>query len=162
MRTLLRSLFIGLATLAVMLLLAGRLGWLAGTPPADLGVHNGRLKAPSSTPNSVSSQADLWPNHPQRERARIEPLPMRGDAAATMARLQAAVAAMPGARIVSVRPDYLHVEFTTPVLRFVDDAEFWLDPVAGVVQVRSASRLGYGDRGVNRARLEALRAAWAG
>jgi uncharacterized protein (DUF1499 family) len=162
MRTLLRSLFIGLATLAVMLLLAGRLGWLAGTPPADLGVHNGRLKAPSSTPNSVSSQADLWPNHPQRERARIEPLPMRGDAAATMARLQAAVAAMPGARIVSVRPDYLHVEFTTPVLRFVDDAEFWLDPVAGVVQVRSASRLGYGDRGVNRARVEALRAAWAG
>jgi len=165
MRTLLRGLLIALAALlvlAVALVLAGRLGWLAGTPPADLGVRDGRLKAPSNTPNSVSSQADLWPAHPQREYARIAPLPMRGDAAATMARLQATVAALPGARIVTVRPDYLQAEFTTPLLRFVDDAEFWLDPAAGVVHLRSASRLGRKDLGANRARIEALRAAWQG
>jgi uncharacterized protein (DUF1499 family) len=160
MKALRRGLLVGLAALsllAVALWLAGRLGGLAGTPPADLGVRGGLLKAPSSTPNSVSSQADRWPNHPQREYARIAPLAMRGDAAATMARLQAAVAAMPGARIVTLRADYLHAEFTTPLLRFVDDAEFWIDPAAGVVHVRSASRLGHGDRGVNRARIEALR-----
>jgi uncharacterized protein (DUF1499 family) len=165
MKTLLRALLIGVSALLVLaaaLVLAGRLGWLAGTPPADLGVHDGRLKAPSNTPNSVSSQAGLWPAHPQRENARIAPLPMRGDAAATMARLQATVAALPGARIVSTRADYLRAEFTTPLLRFVDDAEFWLDPAAGVVHVRSASRLGRSDLGANRARIEALRAAWAG
>jgi uncharacterized protein (DUF1499 family) len=165
MRTVLRTLLIGLASLLVLaaaLVLAGRLGWLAGTPPADLGVRQGLLKAPSNTPNSVSSQADLWPAHLQREYAHIAPLPMRGDAASTMARLQAAVAAMPGARIVTVRADYLHAEFTTPLLRFVDDAEFWLDPAAGVVQVRSASRIGRSDLGANRARIEALRAAWQG
>ena len=162
MQTLLWSLFFVLATLAVILLLAGRVGWLAGTPPADLGVAEGRLKAPSNTPNSVSSQADLWPNHPQREAARIAPLTMRGDAAATMARLQAAVVALPGARIVTVRADYLQAEFTTALLGFVDDAEFWLDPAAGVVQVRSASRIGHGDMGVNRARIETLRERLAG
>ena len=157
MKSLIRSLFIGLAMLVVLLLLAGRLGWLGGTPPTDLGVHEGKLKAPSSTPNSVSSQAALWPDHTQRERARIAPLPMPGDATVTLARLRTAVAAMPGARIVTERPDYLYAEFTTPRLRFVDDVEFWIDPAAGVVHVRSASRIGYSDRGLNRARIEALR-----
>ena len=45
--------------------------------------------------------------------------------------------------------------------KFVDDAEFWADLPNGVVQVRSASRLGEGDFGVNRERIEALRAALA-
>ena len=47
-------------------------------------------------------------------------------------------------------------------LRFVDDVEFWVDPAAGVIQVRSSSRLGRKDLGVNRARVERIRAAWAG
>ena len=49
------------------------------------------------------------------------------------------------------------MQYTTKWLRFVDDAEFWFDPVAQRIQVRSASRLGEGDLGVNRARIEALR-----
>ncbi len=64
---------------------------------------------------------------------------------------------MAGARIVERRPDYLYVQFTSRLMRFVDDAEFWFDPAAGVVQVRSASRVGRGDLGVNRARIEAIR-----
>jgi uncharacterized protein (DUF1499 family) len=55
--------------------------------------------------------------------------------------------------------DYVHVTFTTPMLRFVDDLE--LQVGEGAVHVRSASRLGHGDHGVNRARVEALRAEWA-
>lgn len=145
---------------ALLLLAAGQAGLLRGTPPADLGVHDGRLKPPSTTPNSVSSQAALHPDHPQRAGAAIDPLPaLGGDPQATIAWLAERLAARPDARIVEQRDDYLRVEFTTRWLKFVDDAEFWADPAAGVVQVRSASRLGESDLGVNRERIEALRAA---
>jgi uncharacterized protein (DUF1499 family) len=158
----LQRLLILFLVLAGLLLLVGRLGGLAGTAPTDLGVHQGRLKAPSHYPNSVSSQAGLWPGHAQRDRARIEPLRLRPERPATMVRLQALVAAMPGAHVVVSGPDYLYVQFTTPLLQFVDDTEFWLDRAAGVIQVRSASRLGYGDMGTNRARIEEIRSQWGG
>jgi uncharacterized protein (DUF1499 family) len=74
-----------------------------------------------------------------------------------MARLRGLVEATPGARVVKAEPDYLYAQYTTKWMRFVDDAEFWFDPAAQSVQVRSASRLGHGDLGVNRARIEALR-----
>jgi len=156
----LKALFGLLLLLPVLLVLAGKAGLLAGKAPADLGVREGRLKPPSRTENSVSSQASLVPEHPMRAYAEIQPLPMRGDAAATLAQLQAVVGAMPGATVVQSGPDYLYARFTTRWLKFVDDVEFWVDP-AGVVQVRSASRLGRKDFGVNRARVEAIRAALA-
>ena len=155
----------GLAALAVLMLLAvlgGQLGLWQGQAPDDLGLRNGRLKPPSMTANSVSSQAGLWPGHPQHEAARIEPLALVGDGPATLQRLHDIVAAMPGARIVRFEGDYLRAEFTTPLMKFTDDAEFWLDREAGVVQVRSASRLGRGDLGTNRRRIEALRARLQG
>jgi uncharacterized protein (DUF1499 family) len=148
------------AALALALFAAGRFGLLQGQAPA-LGVRDGKLTPPSPTPNSVSSQAHLWPHAPQREYAAIAPFPVRGEAATALARLRAIVAAMPGARVIEARDDYLYAQFTTRWLRFVDDAEFWVDPAAGVVQVRSASRLGRGDLGVNRTRIEALRSALA-
>jgi uncharacterized protein (DUF1499 family) len=136
----------------------GQLGLFAGKPPQGLGVTDGRLKRPSFTPNSVSSQARLWTDHPQREAAQIEPLALiGGDGAATMARLRKVVESMRGAEIVESRPDYLRVQFTTRLLGFVDDAEFWHDPASGVIQLRSASRVGRKDLGVNRARIEAIR-----
>jgi uncharacterized protein (DUF1499 family) len=151
-----------LAVLVALLLIAGQIGWLSGKAPDDLGVRNGRLKAPSSTPNSVSSQADLHKGTAARvDYARIAPLAGGADPAATMARLHAVVAAMPGARIVESKPDYLYVQFETRVFRFVDDAEFWASPAEGVIHVRSASRLGRGDQGVNRERIEQIRAAMA-
>ncbi|MDO9075173.1 MAG: DUF1499 domain-containing protein [Rubrivivax sp.] len=164
----LRWLVIGLGALALLALLgvgAGQLGLLAGNPPIDLGVRDGRLKAPSPTSNSVSSQADLWPDHPQREGARIAPLPLLGSGPeagpATIARLRQLVEGTPGARVVLARPDYLQATFTTPLMKYTDDAEFRFDPAAGVVQLRSASRLGESDLGANRARIEVLRARLA-
>lgn len=151
-----------LTVLAVGLLLGARLGWFGGSAPGNLGVSDGRLKAPLKSPNSVSSQAALWPDHPQRAAAAIAPLALRGDGPATMARLEQIIQGMDGARIVERRPGYLYAQFTTKWMRFVDDAEFWFDPAAGVVQVRSASRVGRKDFGVNRARIEALRARLAG
>jgi uncharacterized protein (DUF1499 family) len=145
-----------LLVLALAVLALAQFGLFSGKPPGDLGVKDGRLKPPSTTDNSVSSQADLHPTHPMRDAARIAPLPA-GPAGTPLAPLKALLAAMPGARIVEDRPDYLRVEFTTRLMHYVDDAEFWFDPAAGVIQVRSASRVGQKDLGVNRARIEALR-----
>lgn len=149
------------AGLVALVLVAARLGAFSGREPADLGVRDGRLKPPSATPNSVSSQAALYPDHPQRAYASIAPLPLRGDAVAPLAALRRVVEAMDGASIAEARDDYLRVRFRTRWMGFVDDAEFWFDPAAGVIQVRSASRLGRGDLGVNRARIEAIRARLA-
>ena len=148
---------ITLAALVVLAVAAGQLGFLQGKPPADLGVNGGRLKRPSSTPNSVTSQADLFADHPMRDYARVAPLPASGGAQASIARLRAVVERWPGATVVEQRDDYLYARFETKLLRFVDDAEFWYDPAAQAIQVRSASRLGRKDFGVNRARIEAIR-----
>lgn len=148
-----------LAAGGAALLVAGRLGCLAGTPPADLGVRDGRLKPPSATRNSVSSQAALHPAAPQRRYAEIAPLRCAGDPATAMSRLVQVLEAMPGARIVEARPDYVYAQFTTRWLRFVDDAEFMAAPAEGVIHLRSASRLGREDLGTNRRRIEAIRAA---
>ena len=154
----LKWLLISGAVLALAVIVAGRLSLLEGSAPADLGVRDGRLKPPSPKANSVSSQAQLHPQHPRQAQAQIAPLRYAGDGAAALARLQALVEATPGARVVKREADYLYATYTTPVLRFVDDVEFWLDPADRVIHVRSASRLGESDLGANRARIEALRA----
>ena len=153
----LKWLLLALLALALLALAAGQGGLLHGQAPGDLGVQGGKLKAPSTTPNSVSSQADLWPGHPQRAYARIAPLALTGDGPAPLARLATLAQATPGAQVVSQRPDYLYATFTTRLRKYTDDVEFWFDPAAAVVQVRSASRLGHGDMGANRARIENLR-----
>ena len=146
--------------LGVLVLLAGQAGLLRGQAPTNLGLRDGRFKPPSKTPNSVSSQTDLWPDHPQAADARIAPLALVGDGKdgpATLARIEALVRATPGAEVVKRESDYLYATFTTRLMKYTDDVEFWFDPAAAVVQVRSASRLGGKDFGVNRARIEALR-----
>ena len=140
-------------------LLAGRVGMLSGTEAAGLGVRDGRLKGLSSTENCVSSQASLYPEHPQRQYAEIAPITLLGDGPATIARLVEVVQAMPGATIVVNDSDYARAQFTSRLLKFVDDVEFWYDPAAQVIQVRSASRVGRKDFGVNRQRIEAIRSA---
>jgi hypothetical protein len=82
---LLQRIAITLLLLAALLLSAGRIGLLARVPPRDLGVHDGRLKPPSPTANSVSSQARLWPDHPQRDYADIAPFALHEDGPATIA-----------------------------------------------------------------------------
>lgn len=157
-----RLLLLFLIAVPVLVLLAGQLGLLKGRPPHDRGVRDGRLAPPSKTPNSVSSQADL--HDAQRyavDYARIEPLRFAGDGTAAMQRLLRIVAAMPGAQVIEARPDYLYAQFQTRWLKFVDDVEFWLPPSERVLHVRSASRIGRKDFGVNRARIEAIRARFA-
>ncbi len=152
-------LLIAIVVLAVAGVIAGQLGLLRGSPPSDLGVRDGKLKRPSKTPNSVSSQADLWPGDAQQDYARIAPLALVGSGPETMARLKTVLQAQPGAEVVKAEGDYLHATFTTRLMKYTDDVEFWFDPAQQVVQVRSASRLGRKDLGANRARVEAVRAA---
>lgn len=121
--------------------------------PDYLGVKDGRLARPKSTPNCVSSQAD-----PADEEHYIAPIAFKGDAAAAMAAVRKAVAGMHGATVIREDGGYLYAEFRTKLMRFVDDVEFYFDDKAGLIHVRSASRLGRRDFGVNRARVEALRA----
>ena len=143
-----------LVATSVALVIAGQLGLFTGQRPADLGVRDGRLKPPPTTPNAVSSQAG-------DDAHRIAPIRYSDDGAEAFARLHGLVADWPGAAIVQAKSGYLHAEFTTRWLRFVDDVEFWLDPAEGVIQVRSASRLGHSDLGTNRRRIEAIRARFA-
>jgi uncharacterized protein (DUF1499 family) len=154
-------LVIWIALAVVATLLAARFGVFSGKTPANLGVQGGKLKAPAKTPNSVSSQADLWPDAPRRDEARIAPIALQGDAKSTMAQIAAVIEDLPGSQLIEQRDDYLYAQFTTPLMRFVDDVEFWFDPAAGVVHVRSASRVGHKDFGVNRARVENIRARLA-
>lgn len=132
------------------------MGLFAGRPPTNLGAKEGRLAPCPSSPNCVASQAD-----PADATHYIAPIAFQGDALAAWRALREAVAASARTKIVTERDGYLRAEFTSKVMGFVDDVEFLLDPGARVIHVRSASRLGYRDFGVNRARIEALRAAVA-
>jgi len=138
-----------LASVAVLALTAGRSG---GRPPASLGVTAGRLAPCPGSPNCVSSQAT--------DEQRVEPLRYDGDAAPARARLLEVLNGMDRARVVQSTDDYVHVEFRSAVFGFVDDVEFYFSP-PGIIQVRSASRTGYYDFGVNRERVETLRARFS-
>jgi uncharacterized protein (DUF1499 family) len=116
--------------------------------PANLGVRDDRLAPCKRTPNCVSSQAD-----PQDREHYIAPIAFRG----SMLELRRAIESMPRATVIRVDAGYLYAEFRTRLMRYVDDLELRLDERAGVVHVRSASRLGRRDFGVNRRRVEALR-----
>jgi uncharacterized protein (DUF1499 family) len=153
---------LSLIGLAATFFAAGHLGFLRGTPPVPLGVQDGRLAAPSLTPNSVSSQAALYPDHPQAAYAAVEPFPPRaGETGPAVLQRLAELLARQSDTVITVQsPGYVRVEATTRWLRFVDDVELWLDPTTQWVHVRSASRLGRKDFGVNRARVEQLRAAF--
>ena len=87
----------------------------------------------------------------------IEPLRFHGDPGTAWSGLKAILQQQPRARIVEEQGDYLHAEFRSLVFRFVDDVVFVMQPEQGVIHVRSASRTGYSDLGVNRRRIERIR-----
>ena len=133
------------------------MGLFSGTRPDNLGVRDGRLAPPKRTPNNVNSQVDMSVDAQHY----IEPLRYSGDARQAWAALRRVVDGMPRVKVISSDANYLYAEFTSKLMGFVDDTEFYLDEKAGVIQVRSASRLGHGDHGVNRERIESVRAKLA-
>ena len=127
-------------------------GVLSRKHAPELGLVEGRLRPCGAKPNCVCSQ-DASPEH------RIEPLAFQGTQAEAMAQLKKVLTAQPHTTITIETDNYLRAECKSALFGFVDDVEFLVDESAHVIQVRSASRQGYSDLGVNRKRVEALRAA---
>lgn len=132
----------------IMGMLAVLLAACAGERPKNLGVRDNRLAACPASPNCVSSQVT-------DEQHRIAPLAFGGDADAAFARLKRVLQQRSDTTIIEEQPGYLRAELRTRL--FVDDGEFLLDRAGRVIQVRSASRLGYSDLGKNRSRMEEIR-----
>jgi uncharacterized protein (DUF1499 family) len=130
------------------------LGVFAGRKPTDLGVINGQFKACSWRPNCISSFAD--PANAQHYFA-----PLRYDLSdADAERVVAAMLVkLPNLRMVAQGGGYFRAEAVSPRLGFVDDVEVFVDPRVRAVYLRSASRLGIRDFGVNRARMEVFSAS---
>ena len=159
---------IGSFTLIAIVLAIAFLLWsnniFAGSPPANIGVTNGKLADCPATPNCVSSQAPTTDSQHGLAKPlpwRIAPIPMSGDTPTTMAQLKQVIQGMPRTNIVKETNNYLYVEFSSKLMRFVDDVEFYLDNDTKMIQVRSASRLGESDLGVNRQRIEEIRSLLA-
>ena len=121
--------------------------------PANLGTHDGKLAPCPSSPNCVSSQSPDDTHH-------IAPLTYSGRAADAMKKLTAIIQTFPRTSVITISDSYLHAEFTSAIFRFVDDLEFLVDDTAKIIHVRSASRMGYSDLGVNRKRVEEIHRRW--
>lgn len=126
------------------------MGLFSGKRPEGLGVTNGRLKPAPKSPNAVNSQA-------QDAQHAIAPLSYNSSPERAMEALVKVIEATPRTRIITRNRDYVYAEYETAVMGFVDDVEFWFEPNTKLIHVRSASRLGYSDLGVNRSRIENLR-----
>ena len=140
-----------IAALLIPLLVFGTLAVLSATSqrPRSLGVRHGLLAPCPDSPNCVSTQAD-------RESQRMDAIPLTINAADALAVLKQVVSAMPRSQIVTADVNYLHVEFTSRLFRFVDDVEFFVDDKQHAIHFRSASRAGRSDLGVNRQRMQAI------
>ena len=125
---------------------------LACARTASEGVDSdGRLAACSGRPNCVCSDDD-------RERHAIAPYLLAGSPEAAWEGLAEALTEEERTTVVERTGDYLHAEARSRLFRFVDDVEFHLRVDENLIAVRSAARTGYSDRGVNRDRIERIRA----
>lgn len=129
------------------------MGLFTGSRPANLGFNAGKFTPPTWKPNCVSSTVEK-----SDEKHFIVPLIYSGAGVDAWQKLVGIVKGSPRITVVRENANYLYAEFKSAGLGYVDDVEFALDENAGAIQVRSASRLGVRDFGVNRARVEAIRA----
>ena len=136
-----KIIFIAILGVAIMFFLLGLKSQKGSAP----GLKNGRLSPCSSKPNCVSSESDTQPEKV------VAPLDT------TMAKAKNAILET-GGTIVTETDDYIAATYMSKIYKFVDDVEL-RDSGDGAVHIRSASRVGYSDRGVNRKRVAAIRAA---
>ncbi len=140
-------------TIAITLSSAILLTACTGTRPADIGVNNNQLTPCPESPNCVSSFEDE-----KDETHYIKGYSIRqAKPEASWSLLKSIIEKNDSAEIISADDSYIYAEFTSGIMRFVDDTEFMLDAENKLIHLRSASRLGYKDFNVNRERLEAIR-----
>ena len=124
----------------------------SGTRPTNLGVKDGQLAPCPDSPNCVSSQAE-------DEKHQIQAISFTQEPTAAWQKLIEVVKNQPRTTIIKQEEQYLYAEFKSALMGYVDDVEFYLISEKNIIEVRSASRLGYSDMGVNRKRIETIRAA---
>ena len=151
-----RWILIGVGSLLGVGALAGLGGLFAlsrnqpDTQSLDLGVREGRLAPCPDSPNCVSSFAD-------DDLHSIDPIAYAGSRESVRSTAMGWIEAQSRASVVTVREDYIHAVFRSPSFGFMDDLELFFPEESSLIQVRSAARVGYGDMGVNRTRVETLR-----
>ena len=114
------------------------------------GLRDGKLSECPNSPNCVSSQTA------KKDHA-VDPLSYNGSYSEAKQALLSTISTLPRTKIIADNGQYVYVTFTSRLMRFVDDVEFLFDETNKQIQVRSASRVGYSDMGVNRKRVEDLR-----
>jgi uncharacterized protein (DUF1499 family) len=134
-----------------ILLLVGLIAFIAMAlqsqkRPEDLGLQQGMLRPCPASPNCVCSE-----EHSQSsEQHAVAPIKARYGAWKKLT----AIITEQGGVIQQDNGSYLHATFTSPVFRYVDDVELRLDADQGLIHIRSASRVGRSDFGVNRKRVK--------
>ena len=139
-------------TVVAIVMAAGLAGCAAG-PPQRFRVDNSHFTPCAPAPHCVSSQAAPDDSH------YVMPLVYKGSAGRARQALLAVLASQGNARIVSAESRFIHATFTT-TLGFVDDVTFIVQPAESTIDVKSSSRIGYYDFGVNQRRVERLRKAF--
>jgi uncharacterized protein (DUF1499 family) len=120
---------------------------------SKLGIENGQLKECPTTPNCVNSQA-------KDKKHFIEPILVTGPPLEAKKHILNILKELKRSKIKAIEDNYIRAEFTSRVFRFVDDVEFYFPDTKskeGIIHVRSASRIGHSDLGVNRKRIEEIR-----
>ncbi|WP_031481915.1 DUF1499 domain-containing protein [Maridesulfovibrio frigidus] len=135
----------GLVLLATLFISA-----CSASKPKNLGIKNGKFATCPKSPNCVSSQA-IDDEH------KVAPLKAHGDIEIVMKTLAESIEQMSGAKVVQREGPYLHAEFTSSIMKFVDDLECFYEEDKSEIQIRSASRIGYSDFSANRNRIKKMR-----
>jgi uncharacterized protein (DUF1499 family) len=120
--------------------------------PASVGIVDNKLNLCPDSPNCVSSFENK-----NDSKHYIEPLNYSGDLRKAMVKLEKIIRELKNSKIVKKDKRYLHVEFSSALFSFVDDVEFLFNDKKKIIHVRSASRIGYSDLGVNRKRINKIR-----
>lgn len=125
-----------------------------GTRPENLGLEQGRFTPCPDKPNCVSSFEQK-----SDDEHYIDPLNSKGSSSELQSKVIKILKKQPRAEVVTVNDNYIHAEFTSLIMRYVDDIEFFFPPEGNLIHIRSASRIGHSDLGVNRKRVEMIRSA---
>ena len=138
--------------LGIFLTLTGNLMLPDAAWAADLGVNNGHLAACPASPNCVVSQ-DGDAKHA------IDPITYHVDRSRAQEALVKVLGVVPRTEVIEKTDNYIHALSKSRIFKFVDDVEFYFPKDEKVIHMRSASRVGESDLGVNRRRMEQIRLA---
>jgi uncharacterized protein (DUF1499 family) len=134
----------------VLVIILGIIGWMVwrNSYPLVIGAKDGNLRRCPDSPNCVCSESTDVEHH-------IDAFPIFENGATSLNLLKDIIKRMPRTDVIESTPSYLYVVFHSSLFHFKDDVEFLVNDQR--IEVRSASRVGYGDMGVNRKRIEAIR-----